>query len=174
MAWRRAAACDATHPTTFFAIFAAGLTVNIAAMVESVIRFRKNPDPLERRRVALSVWTLALGTFAFTVSDGVPAVVAALGGRAVRLAGLDRTSAAPARRPSRDWRDLRRGRASRPLAACRRAQSLQYALARKTLGCRRVLPAILLVVSLVRKRDQSLAAIVAGQPLIYAVLLACS
>src|SRR4029453_14028135 len=35
-----------------------------------------------------------------------------------------------------------------------------------------VLPAILLVVSLVRKRYQSLAAIVAGQPLMYGVLLA--
>ena len=50
--------------------------------------------------------------------------------------------------------------------------SLQYALARKTLAAAAILPGILLVVSLVRKRDQSLAAIIAGQPLMYAVLLA--
>ena len=167
-----AAARDATHPTTFFAVFAAGLTVNIAAMVESVIRFRKNPDPQERRRVALSVWTLALGTFAFTVRDGVPAVVAALGGARfgwpawialplyvlVALPAIGVTYAVAVHR------------VLSPRVAMR--TSLQYALARKTLAAAAILPGILLVVSLVRKRDQSLAAIVAGQPLMYAVLLA--
>ena len=167
-----AAARDATHPTTFFAIFAAALTVNIAAMVESVIRFRKNPDPLERRRIALSVWTLALGTFAFTVRDGVPAVVAALGGARfawpawialplyvlVALPAIGVTYAVAVHR------------VLSPRVAMR--TSLQYALARKTLAAAAILPGILLVVSLVRKRDQSLAAIVAGQPLMYAVLLA--
>ena len=132
-----AAARDATHPTTFFAIFAAALTVNIAAMVESVIRFRKNPDPLERRRIALSVWTLALGTFAFTVRDGVPAVVAALGGARfawpawialplyvlVALPAIGVTYAVAVHR------------VLSPRVAMR--TSLQYALARKTLDCRR-------------------------------------
>jgi hypothetical protein len=167
-----AAARDATHPTTFFAVFAAGLTVNIAAMVESVIRFRKNPDAQERRRVALSVWTLALGTFAFSVRDGVPAVVAALGGSRfawpawialplyvlVALPAIGVTYAVAVHR------------VLSPRVAMR--TSLQYALARKTLAAAAILPGILLVASLVRKRDQSLAAIVAGQPLMYAVLLA--
>ena len=51
-------------------------------------------------------------------------------------------------------------------------QSLQYALARKTLGLAAALPTTLLVVSLVEQRDRSLSEIVSGQPLFYAVLLA--
>ncbi len=166
-----AAVRDATHSTAFFWIFAAGLAVNIAAMVESVIRFRRNPDAQERRRVALSVWTLAIGTFAFSLRDGVPIVVAAHGGSRfawptwialplyilVALPAIGVTYAVAVHR------------VLSPRVAMRR--SLQYALARKTLAAAAILPGILLVVSLVSKRDQSLADIVAGQPLMYAALL---
>jgi eukaryotic-like serine/threonine-protein kinase len=167
-----AAARDATHPAAFFWIFAAGLSVNIAAMVESVIRFRKNPDAQERRRVALTVWTLVIGTLAFTLRDAVPILIAALGGTRfawpawislplyilVALPAIAITYAVAVHR------------VLSPRVAMR--SSLQYALARKTLTAAAVLPAVFLVVSLVRKRDQSLAAIVAGQPLMHAVLLA--
>ena len=167
-----AAAWDASHPMLFLWIFGVGLSVNIAAMVESVIRFRKNPDGQERRRVALSVWTLVIGTLAFTLRDGVPVLVAALGGTRftwpawialplyvlVALPAIGVTYAVAVHR------------VLSPRVAMR--SSLQYALARKTLTAAAVLPAVLLVVSLVRKRDQSLSAIVAGQPLLYAGALA--
>jgi predicted Ser/Thr protein kinase len=171
-AFAGAAAWDASHPTFFFGIFATGLAINIAGMVESVIRFRKNPDAPERRRVAVAVWTLAIGTLAFTLRDGIAILVAALGGSRftwptwislplyvlVALPAIGVTYAVAVHR------------VLSPRVAMR--SSLQYALARKTLTAAAVLPAILLVVSLVRQRDQSLAAIVAGQPLMYAVLLA--
>jgi GAF domain-containing protein/predicted Ser/Thr protein kinase len=167
-----AAAWDASHPMLFLWIFGVGLSVNIAAMVESVIRFRKNPDGQERRRVALSVWTLVIGTLAFTLRDGVPVLLAALGGARftwpawialplyvlVALPAIGVTYAVAVHR------------VLSPRVAMR--SSLQYALARKTLTAAAVLPAVLLVVSLVRKRDQSLSAIVAGQPLLYAGALA--
>ena len=167
-----AAIRDASHPTAFFWTFAAALAVNIAAMVESVIRFRKNPDAKERRRVAISVWTLVIGTFAFTLRDGVPVLAAALGGSRfswpawitlplyvlVALPAIGITYAVAVHR------------VLSPRVAMR--SSLQYALARKTLTAAAVLPATLLVISLVRHREQSLGAIVAGQPLLYAALLA--
>jgi eukaryotic-like serine/threonine-protein kinase len=171
-AFAGAATWDASHPAVFFGIFAAGLAVNIAAMTEAVIRFRRNPDAQERRRVALTVFGLVIGTLAFTLRDGVPTVVAALGGSrfawpnwiALPLYVLVALPAICLTYAVAVYRVLS------PRVAMR--SSLQYALARKTLTAAAVLPAILLVVSLVRKRDQSLAAIVAGQPLMYAVLLA--
>jgi len=167
-----AATWDASHPALFLWIFAAGLAVNIAAMTEAVVRFRKNPDAQERRRVALTVGGIVIGTLAFTLRDGVPTVVAALGGSRfawpnwialplyvlVALPAICLTYAVAVHR------------VLSPRVAMR--SSLQYALARKTLTAAAVLPAILLAVSLVHKRDQTLAAIVAGQPLLYALLLA--
>ncbi len=167
-----AATWDATHPGVFFWTFAAGLAVNIATMVESVIRFRNNADPLERRRVALAVATLVIGTIAFTLRDGVPVLVAAVGGMrfvwpawigfplyvlvALPALGVTYTVAV--------YRVLA------PRVVMR--SSLQYALARKTLAAAAILPAALMIFSLVRQRDQSLATIISGQPLLYAVLLA--
>ena len=51
-------------------------------------------------------------------------------------------------------------------------RSLQYALARRTLTVLAALPAVPLVLSLVRQRDLSLAEIVTGRPLFYAVGIA--
>ena len=161
---------DASHPGVFYASFAGGLLLNIAAMLEGVWRYKHNPDQLERRRVAVATCTLVLATLAFTIKDGVPAVYA-MAGTPVALpwwltlsmhlltalagAGITYTVAVH--------------RVLAPRVVVR--QSLQYALARKTLGFAAALPATLLVVSLIEQRDRSLSEIVSGQPLFYAVLL---
>ncbi len=164
------AAWDASHPDVFYASFAGGLLLNIAAMVEGVWRYKHNPDLLERRRVAVATCTLVLATVAFTIKDGVPAVYEMAGASVVlpwwlnlsmhllmALAGAGITYSVAVHR------------VLAPRVVVR--QSLQYALARKTLGLAAALPATLLVVSLVEQRDRSLSEIVSGQPLFYAVLL---
>jgi tRNA A-37 threonylcarbamoyl transferase component Bud32 len=165
-----AAAWDASHPAVFYASFAGGLVINIAAMLEGVWRYKHNPDPLDRRRVAVATCTLVLAVTAFTVKDGLPAL-AALTGRTMHypwwgtlplhlltaFAGVGITYAVAVHR------------VLAPRVVVR--QSLQYALARKTLGTLAALPATLLVVALVEQKDRSLSEIVSGQPLFYAVLL---
>ena len=164
------AAWDASHPDVFYASFAGGLALNIAAMVDGVRRYKCNPDPNERRRVAVATCTLVLATMAFTVKDGVPALFALAGIPVVypwwvtlpmhlltALAGAGITYAVAVHR------------VLAPRVVVR--QSLQYALARKTLGIAAALPTTLLVVSLIEQRDRSLSQIVSGQPLFYAVLL---
>jgi eukaryotic-like serine/threonine-protein kinase len=165
-----AAAWDASHPDVFYASFAGGLLLNIAAMIEGVWRYKHNPDLLERRRVAVATCTLVLATVAFTIKDGVPAVYEMAGASVVlpwwlnlsmhlltALAGAGITYSVAVHR------------VLAPRVVVR--QSLQYALARKTLGLAAALPATLLVVSLVEQRDRSLSEIVSGQPLFHAVLL---
>ncbi len=165
------AAWDATHGNVFAACFVAGLVLNISAMVEGVWRYKHNPDPLERRRVAVATFTLVLATIAFTIKDGVPALASMAGGvityprwftlflhLVTALAGVGITYAVAVHR------------VLAPRVAVR--ASLQYALARKTLGIAGALPATLLVVTLFEQRERSLSAIVSGQPLFYAALLA--
>jgi GAF domain-containing protein/predicted Ser/Thr protein kinase len=167
----KAAAWDASHPAVFYASFAGGLLLNIAAMLEGVWRYKHNPDVLERRRVAVATCTLVLATVAFTARVGVPALSYSLGTPVVypwwvilglhlctALAGAGITYAVGVHR------------VLAPRVVVR--QSLQYALARKTLGIAAALPTTLLVVALVEQRDRSLSEIVSGQPLFYAVLLA--
>ncbi len=169
-AWLGLAAWDASHPDVFYASFAGGLLLNIAAMVEGVTRYKCNPDANERRRVAVATCTLVLATVAFTIEDGVPAMLRVGGDRSrlplvgdpglhlcTALAGVGITYAVAVHR------------VLAPRVVVR--QSLQYALARKTLGLAAALPATLLVVSLIEQRDRSLSEIVSGQPLFYAVLL---
>ena len=164
------AAWDAGHPEVFAATFAAGLLVNIAAMADGVWRFKRNPDARQRRRVAVATFTLVLATLAFTVKDGVPALLSGAGVPVAypwwvnlplhlltAVAGVDITYAVAVHR------------VLAPRIAVR--ASLQYALARKTLGIASALPAALLVVALVEQRHRSLAEIVSGQPLLYLVLL---
>ena len=131
------AAWDASHPDVFYASFGGGLLLNIAAMVEGVWRYKHNPDLLERRRVAVATCTLVLATVAFTDQ----------GRRAGRLRNGRRLGGPPW------WLNLAMHllmalagagitytvavhRVLAPRVVVR--QSLQYALARKTLGlCRR-------------------------------------
>ncbi|MBK5296045.1 MAG: serine/threonine protein kinase [Vicinamibacteria bacterium] len=139
-------------------------------MVEGVWRFKHNDDLLERRRIAFATFTLVIATAAFTIKDGVPAI-AALAGLTILypwwvtlpLFVLSAFAAAGITYAVAVHRVLA------PRVVVR--QSLQYALARRTLGIAAALPTTLLVVSLVQQRDRSLAEIVSGQPLFYAVLL---
>jgi len=164
------AAWDATHSGVFAACFALGLSLNIASMAEGVWRYKHNPDALERRRVAVATCTLVVATMAFTVKDGVPALLSFAGQRVIypwwltlllhlltAFAGVGITYAVAVHR------------VLAPRVAVR--TSLQYALARKTLGLAAALPTTLLVVTLIEQRDRSLAEIFSGQPLFYAVLL---
>ena len=73
------AAWDASHPGVFYASFAGGLLLNLAAMVEGVVRYKHNPDANERRRVAVATCTLVLATVAFAIRNGVPAMLAPAG-----------------------------------------------------------------------------------------------
>jgi predicted Ser/Thr protein kinase/GAF domain-containing protein len=161
---------DATHPEVFYATFAGGLLVNIAAMVEGVWRYKHNADTQERRRVAFATATLVLATVAFTVRDGIPALSAFAGMPILlpwwarlplhlmtALAGAGITYAVAV------------NRVLAPRVVVR--QSLQYALARKTLAVAAALPAVLLIVALYNQRDRSLAEIVSGQPILYVALL---
>lgn len=161
---------DASHPEVFYASFAAGLVLNIAAMLEGVWRYKHNPDANQRRRVAVATGTLVLATLAFTIKDGVPALFALAGIPIVHpwwvtlplhlctaLAGAGITYAVGVHR------------VLAPRVVIR--QSLQYALARKTLGIAAALPGTLLAYSLYEQRNRSLSEIVSGQPLFHAVLL---
>ncbi len=163
-------AWDVTHPTLFFAAFAIALSVNVGAMADSVWRFKHNPDAQERRRLSLAVMTAAIGTLAFVVKDGLPALSLALAGAPlvwpwwvklplylmVSLPAIGVTYAVAVHR------------VLAPRLVVR--TSVQYALARKTLMLAAVLPGALLVLALFRRSDESLAAIIGGQPLAFAVL----
>jgi GAF domain-containing protein/predicted Ser/Thr protein kinase len=169
-----AAAWDAAHPALFFGTFAAGLAINIGAMLEGVFRYKRNADPQERRRLAVAVLTLFIGTLAFTIRDGIPVLTAALGGTRftwpwwftlplcllVSLPAIGVTYAVAVHR------------VMSPRLALRR--SVQYALAQKTLAAVAILPGVLMIVSLIKQRDQSLAAIVSGQPVLYGALFVIS
>ena len=162
---------DASHPQVFYAAFGMGLLLNILSMAEGLWRFNHNPDLQERRRVAFATFTLVLATIAFTVREGVPALSAAAGlsvtlpwwanlalHLVTALAGIGITYTVAV------------NRVLAPRVVIR--QSLQYALARKTMAVAAALPAVLLGLALYKQRDRSLAEIVSGQPLLYAVLLA--
>jgi predicted Ser/Thr protein kinase/GAF domain-containing protein len=167
-----AAMWDATHPALFFVNFAVGLMLNMAVMGKTVARFRGIEDPNDRRKLALAVQTAVVGMLAYAVLAGAPAVSVVLTGAAFAwpwwlalplylisaLPALGLTYAVVVHRVLSPHNVLRR--------------SLQYALARRTLAVAAVLPAVLLVVSLVEQRNRSLAEIVGGRRLVDAGLLA--
>jgi GAF domain-containing protein/predicted Ser/Thr protein kinase len=164
-------AWDATHPSVFFTAFAIGLAVNVAAMGDAVWRFKHNPDAQERRRVSLAVMTAAVGTLGYVVKDGLPALGLAVVGTPlvwpwwVRLP-LFLMVSTPAIGVTYA---VAVHRVMAPRVVIR--TSVQYALARKTLMLAAVLPGALLVLALFRRSDESLAAIIGGQPLAFAILV---
>ena len=147
---RDAALWDATHHDVFYAAFAAALAINLIAIVEGVHRYRLNPDANERRRIRMALYTGVPGVLAYALKDGLPIVT--------RLAG--RTAPAwPA------WMEawlyalillpafglvyaVGVARVLGPRIVLRR--SLQYALANRTLTLVTLVPAALLLASLVR------------------------
>ena len=168
---RAAAAWDAAHPGVFYAAFAAGLALNVAAVAEGVHRYRFNHDANERRRIRVALYTGAPGVLAYAVKDGVPIVS--------RMAGM------PA--PAWPWAAdvflhvlillpafglvyaVGVARVLGPRIVLRR--SLQYALANRTLTVLTILPAAALIVSLVRNPEARIREVITS---VYMVLLAIS
>jgi tRNA A-37 threonylcarbamoyl transferase component Bud32 len=159
-------AWDTAHSWFFFTSFAVAVAMNVAIVVEGLLRFRANPDPTERRRTEIAVMTIVPGVLAFAVKDGVPGlglmlhrdwafpwwVTLALQ-LVVLLPAFGLTYAVAVHRVFAPATVLRR--------------SVQYALARKTLGALATLPALALTFSIVENRDMTIGMLVSGRPLFY-------
>jgi GAF domain-containing protein/predicted Ser/Thr protein kinase len=156
----------ALRPWVFNLAWAIGLAGNIAIVFEAVLRYKRNPDSVERRRIKSVLVTGVPGMLAYVLMTAVPIGAASLGMHfrwpwaiavvletIVLLSAFGLAYAVAVRR------------AMSPRTALR--QGLQYALARKTLGVLTALPVVLLVAALIRQSDQPLSEIVLGQPLFY-------
>jgi predicted Ser/Thr protein kinase len=166
-----AARWDASHPAFFFGNFAIGLLLNAAVVTEMVSRFRRLTDANDRRRITLAIATTVIAMATYLIQAGAPAVSAVVTGRSfvwpwwialplnilAALPAVGLTYAVVVHRVLAPRTVLRQG--------------LQYALARRTLAFAAVLPALLLIGSLIAKRHESLSDIVTGQPLVDAALL---
>ncbi len=162
-----AALWDATHPTAYYVSFAAALAVNVWAIIEGVGRFRTNPNADERRRVRLAMYTTLPGVLAYALKDGLPVVWLLAFGQGLEhpwfvTAFLQALVLLPAFGVTYS---VAVHRVLGPRVALR--SSLQYALARKTLTALAVLPAVLLLASLIRQRDMTIGMIIRGEPLYY-------
>ncbi len=159
----------ATRPLLWSATFVLAVLANAAIVVEGYRRYRRNPDANERRRIMVVVYTGVPGALAWGISETLPIAGALLLGRPVQLPwaltvvltfamllpafGLPYAVAVK--------------HVFSPRTVLRR--SLQYAMAQRTITLLTILPAVPLLLSLVRQRDLSLAEIVTGRPLFYAV-----
>jgi hypothetical protein len=76
---RDVATWDAAHPAAYYGSFAFALSINVAAIVEGVYRFKFNHDANERRRIRMAVYTAVPGVFAYALKDGVPIVAMLVG-----------------------------------------------------------------------------------------------
>jgi hypothetical protein len=170
-AFEPAAAWDAAHPGIYFGSFAAALGVNVLAIGEGILRYRRNPDAAERRRIRIVVWTAVPGVFAYAIKEGLPIVALLLTGSELRFGWLLRallqvlvllpafglTVAVAVHRVLAPRVVLRR--------------SIQYALARNTLTLLTLLPVAALAVSLITQRDMTIGMIIAGAPGFYIVTI---
>lgn len=160
-----------THPWAFNAAFAIPLAVNVAIVVEGIVRYRGNLDADERRRIQIVVYTGVPAVFAYALKTGIPLMMGVLGTpmelpwliegvlqAIVLLPAFGLPYAVAVRHVFSPRTVLRR--------------SLQYAFARRTLTLLVVIPIIALGVSLIQQRDQSLSMIVSGRPLFYLFFLA--
>ena len=169
---RNGAIWDATHPSIYAASFAAALGVNLAVIAEGVYRYRFNHDASQRRRIRMAVYTGVPGVIAYAIKDGVPIVAMLAGASAPRVPGpiyvlLQGLVLLPA---FGLVYAVGVSRVLGPRVVLRR--SLQYALARKTLTILAVLPALALVISLVRDRSRTLGEIAMSSAALYAGLIA--
>jgi len=162
----------AARPLLFTATFLLAVLANAAIVVEGYGRYRRNPDANGRRRIMVVVYTGVPGALAWAISEMLPVAGSLLLGRPVQLPWeftLLLTAAMLLPAVGLPYAVAVRHVFS-PRVVLRR--SLQYALAQRTLTLLTVLPAIPLIVSLVRQRDLPLARIVSGRPLFYAAGLA--
>jgi eukaryotic-like serine/threonine-protein kinase len=160
----------ADRPRVFDASFAIALAANLLIVLEGIGRFRANQDPNERRRIQIIVFTGVPAVFAYAIKAGVPLLTGLLGERVTLPWPLEATLQAIILLPAAG---LAYAVAVRHVFSPRTVlrQSLQYALAKKTLRILMTLPVLALTASLVQQRDQPLGAIIGGQPLFYVGLL---
>lgn len=164
------AALDARRPEIYYASFSMATLVNVLAMGEGVVRYRRLTDANERRRIRLAMGTSVVGVTAFALKEGVSAVFVMVGASApdlpiglvalldvlVLLPALGVTYAVTVHRVLGPRWFLRR--------------SLQYALAERTLMWMPLLAAVPLAVSIYLQRDRTLADIASGAPAFYLAL----
>jgi tRNA A-37 threonylcarbamoyl transferase component Bud32 len=164
-------------PLTWFAVrpllwpttFVVAVLANAAIVIEGFGRYRRNPDANERRRIMVVVYTGVPGALAWAISETLPVAGTLLLGRPVQLPwGITVLLTAAMLLPAFGLPyAVAVKHVFSPRTVLRR--SLQYALAQRTLTVLAALPAVPLLLSLVRQRDLSITEIVTGRPLFYAV-----
>ena len=162
----------AARPLLWSAAFVAAVLANAAIVVEGFARYRRNPDANERRRIMVVVYTGVPGALAWAISESLPLAGTLVLNRPVVLpwaATLVLTAVMLLPAFGLPYAVAVKHVFS-PRTVLRR--SLQYALAQRTLTVLTALPAVPLVLSLVRQRDLSLTEIVTGRPIFYAVGIA--
>jgi len=165
---------DASHPGVYYAAFATALGLNVAAVVEGAYRYRFNHNANERRKIRMALYTAVPGVIAYAVRDGIPIVAT--------LFNVDPPEYSGAVRVLLDGLVLLPAfglvyavgvaHVLGPRVVLRR--SLQYALANKSLTVLIFLPAIALVVSLVKERTRTLEDIALSSSGLYAALILAS
>jgi hypothetical protein len=165
---------DAMHPGVYHASFVAALAVNVLAIVEGLYRYRFNHDANERRRIRMAVYTAVPGVAAYAVRDGLQVLSSLVGSPPPRfptaiVVVLNALVLLPA---FGLVYAVGVERVLGPRVVLRR--SLQYALANRSLSLLAILPAIALVISLVRDRDRTIGQIVAGGSGVYVLLILAS
>jgi predicted Ser/Thr protein kinase len=160
-----------THSWTYDLSFIIALAANVAIVIEGIGRYRNNQDANERRRIEIVVFTGVPAVFAYAIRVGIP-MLSSLAGQPIELpwaieAFLQAVVLLPAF-------GLPYVVAVRHVFSPRTVirQSLQYALARRTLSVLIVLPIAALVISLIAERKRPLGDIILGQPIFFVITLA--
>ena len=173
--WARdAAVWDANHPGVFYTSAAAGLAINLLALVDGTRRYRLNHDANERRRIRMALYTAVPGVLAYALKDGVAIAAGAAGAAApvyplpivvflhllVLMPAFGLVYAVGV------------GRVLGPRTVLRK--SLQYALASRTLTVVALLPSAALALSLLRDRELTIREVATGSSGVYLALVAAS
>ena len=157
-----------TNGWLFDTSFALALGANVAIVIEGIYRYRTGLDANERRRIQIVVYTGVPAVFAYAIKAGVP-LMSSLTGQPLELPWLvEGLLQCVVLLPAFA---LPYAVAVKHVFSPRTVlrQSLQYALARRTLSVLIVLPTLALAVSLISERERPLADIVLGQPIFYAL-----
>ena len=171
---RGLAVWDATHPGVYYTAFATALAINLIALFEGAYRYRFNHDANERRRIRMALYTAVPGVLAYAVRDGIP-----IGATLLNVDGPDYSGAfqvvldALVLLPAFGLvYAVGVAHVLGPRIVLRR--SLQYALANKSLTVLIFLPAIALVISLVKDSNRTLQQIAMSSSGLYVALIIAS
>jgi hypothetical protein len=165
---------DASHPSVYYAAFVTALALNVVAVVEGAYRYKFNHNANERRKIRMALYTAVPGVLAYAMRDGVPIVASLINVEPPDYAGavrvlLDALVLMPA---FGLVYAVGVAHVLGPRVVLRR--SLQYALANESLTVLIFLPAIALVVSLVKERHRTLEEIALSSSGLYVVLIVAS